>query len=284
MLALFLSLIIADAKAQDGALQAPEDPVRQIHWAMGAFFGTGWYQVDENRTMFIFRIPPRMTLRESAFDDDGKRKLGVELQFPLSFGLHQLDDLPDFLDFDNFATVSFTPGIQVEIPITKKWVLKPHLNAGWGTETNSSDSAWIYYGGIKSRYQLGNGKLDLSLLNGVYFAGYKPEYENRGEFGSLMAGLEFRQPQKKFKLGGDAVALNWHLTYNSFFDRLNLHVDDEHVASVKDQWEIGLSLGKRNKPIKILFFNFDQIGLSYKRSSNGRYRAISVNLRSPFDH
>ena len=56
-----------------------EDPARQVHWAMGAFFGTGWYQVDDNRNMYIFRIPPRQTLRESSIDEKGKRKLGIEI-------------------------------------------------------------------------------------------------------------------------------------------------------------------------------------------------------------
>ena len=44
------------------------EPIRQVHWAMGAFFGTGWYQVDDNRSVFVFRIPPRQTIRKSGFD------------------------------------------------------------------------------------------------------------------------------------------------------------------------------------------------------------------------
>ena len=110
---------------------------------MGAFFGTGWYQVDANRTVYIVRVPPSQTLRESSIDKNGKRSLGIELQYPLTFGLHQLDDLDDFLDFDNFATVSFTPGVHVDIPVTEKWHLRPYAHIGWGTETESTDSAGI---------------------------------------------------------------------------------------------------------------------------------------------
>jgi hypothetical protein len=285
LMLVFLTCTVAgNAAAQAQKLAARDDPAKQVHWAMGAFFGTGWYQVDDNRSVFVFRIPPRQTLRESSFDENGKRKLGIEIQYPLSFGLHNLDELPDFVDFDNFATITFTPGVQVEIPVNKKWYLRPYVHIGYGAEINSSDSAWIYYGGIKSRYQLSSGRFNWSLLNAVYLAGYKPEFSKRGRYGSFMTGLEFNQPLKSFKLGGDDTWLNWHFTYNYLFDRLNFHVDEDRVESIGDQWEIGLALGKGRKNIKLWFISFEHVGLSYKWSSNSEYRAISINLRSPFTY
>ena len=281
-LTMLLCVVSPQVVAQSEQVQALQDPARQVHWAMGAFFGTGWYQVDENRSMYIFRIPPRQTLQESSLDENGKRTLGIQLQYPLTFGLHDLDKLPDFVDFDNFATVSFTPGIQLEIPVTKKWYLRPYINIGWGAETNSSDSAWIYYAGVRSRYRLGNENVRWSLLNEVNFAGYKPEFENRGKFGALMTGLEFNQPLRRFQANGDDLFLNWHFTHNYFFDRLNLHLDDDRVESINDQWELGLALGRGNKRFKFWFFSFEQLGLSYKWSSNSRYKAITINLQSPF--
>ena len=68
--------------AQEQAAPYRVEPEKQVHWAMAAFFGTGWYQVAENRTMYIFRIPPRQTVRDSGWHEDGKRKLGVEIQYP----------------------------------------------------------------------------------------------------------------------------------------------------------------------------------------------------------
>jgi len=283
-LAFLMCTFSGDVLAQASQLQAREDPARQVHWAMGAFFGTGWYQVDDNRTMYIFRIPPRQTVRKASIDEKGRRKLGIEIHYPFTFGLHNLDELPDFIDFDNFATVSFTPGIQLEIPVTEKWYLRPYAHFGWGTETSSSESAWIYYGGIKSRYRLGNGKVKWALLNGLYFAGYQPEFKRRGEFASFMTGLEYAQPLKRFELGGDALWLNWHVTYNYFLDKLNFHVEEDRVESVDDQWEIGLALSKGSNKMKFWFISFEHLGLSYKWSSNKHYRAITFNLRSPFTY
>ncbi len=270
---------------QAQALASDPEPVRQVHWAMGAFFGTGWYQVDQNRSVFVFRIPPRQTLRKSGFDENGNRKLGVEIHYPVSFGLHNMDDVPDFIDFDNYGTITFTPGVQIEIPVNDKWYLRPYAHIGAGYEKETSKWAGIWYGGLKSRYLLGeSARLRWSLLNAVYYAGYKPEFEQRGRYGSVMAGLEFSQPLGNWKLGGDQVRLNWHVTYNYLFDNLNFHVGEDRVESIRDQWEFGLALSKDNIPMKIWFMSFEHVGLSYKMSSNGHYNAISVNLRSPFTY
>ena len=282
-LAILSCVLCQEVFAQAQSVQNFPDPARKVHWAMGAFFGTGWYQVDDNRSMYIFRIPPSKMVRESDLDESGNRTLGIRLQFPVTFGLTDLESLPDLVEFGNYATVSFTPGIELEIPVTKSWYLKPYINIGWGTETNSSDSAWIYYGGIRSRYRLGTIDSRWSLLNAVYFAGYRPEFDSRGEFGSVMTGLEFSQPLKNVSQSkGEDLFLNWHITYSNFFDRLNFHIDDGHVESIDDQWELGLALGRGNKGFKIWFMTFEQIGLSYQWSSNGRFKAITFNLKSPF--
>jgi len=262
-----------------------QDPVRQAHWAMGAYFGTGWYQVDKNRSVFVFRIPPRQTVRLSGFDESGERKIGVEILYPLTFGLHKMDEVPDFIDFENFGTVSFTPGVQLEIPVNNKWALRPYMHIGAGYEKDTGDWASIWYGGLKSRYLLGDtNNLRWSLLNSISYAGYKPEYKESGRYGSAMAGLEFNQPLGNLKFDGEQVRLNWHVTYSYLFDKLNFYITEDTIASVQDEWELGLALGKSNNKMKIWFMKFEHIGLSFKTSSNGHYRAVSVNLRSPFTY
>lgn len=282
ILALLLLTVSDDVLAQDNASQVSEDPARQVHWAMGDFFGTGWYRVSNNRSVYIIRVPPSQTIRNSSIDDKGMRTLGFYVQYPLSFGLQKLDDFSDITDFDNYTTFSFTPGVQFEIPLTKQWYLRPYANLGWGKELNDADSAWIYYGGLKSRYSLGGGESRWSLLNSINFAGYKPEYEKRGRYGSAMTGVEFDHPLKGIALGQDDAWLNGHLTYSYLFDKINFHVSEDRLESINDQWEIGFALGKGKKKMKLWFLSFEQVGLSFKWSSNGVYKAISLNMHSPF--
>jgi len=277
----FLILSPLALSAQEAA--PVQDAVRQVHWAMGAFFGTGWYQVDNNRSVFVFRVPPRQTIRQSGFDADGKRIIGVEIHYPLTFGLHNLDDIPDFIDYENFGTISFTPGVALEIPVNDWWALRPYAHIGAGYEKESGKWAGIWYGGLRSRYNLGDGdRLRWSLLNAIGYAGYKPEFEKSGRYGSAMAGLEFNKPLDGLQWGGEPLRLDWYVTYSYLFDKLNFYVEEGRIESIQDQWEIGLALANNKNRMKIWFMTFEHIGLSYKISSNGHYRAISVNLRSPF--
>lgn len=259
-----------------------QEPAKQVHWAVGAFFGTGWYQVDDNRKAFILQIPPRQTLREAAWSEDGERTLGIEIDYTLALGLGSIDDIPDFIEFENYATISFTPGVQVEIPMNEAWSLRPYAHLGYGWELESQEGAAIWYGGLKSRYLFGDSRYRWALLNGLFLAGYKPDYEDRGNYGAVMAGLEFSHPLGGLRLGEDPLYLNWHLTYDWFFDRLNFHVDEETVESFRDQWELGFSIGKRGRPLELWFMSFDQIGLGLRVSSNGHFGGITLNFSSPF--
>ena len=45
---------------------------------------------------------------------------------------------------------------------------------------------------------------------------------------------------------------------------------------------IGLALALRDRPIRIWFLEFERMGLSYRFSSDGRFKAITVNVRSLF--
>ena len=49
-LIIFLATVTPSALNAQAVVREP-DPARQVHWAMGAFFGTGWYQVDQNRSI-----------------------------------------------------------------------------------------------------------------------------------------------------------------------------------------------------------------------------------------
>jgi hypothetical protein len=259
------------------------DTARQVHWATAAFFGTGWYRVSDNREAFIFRVPPRQVLSEPAWSGDGERRLGVEIFYPLAFGLHRLEDVPDFIDFDNYGTVTFTPGVAVEIPLSDRWRLRPHAHFGVGYERTSKEWARIYYGGIRSQYLLAeNQNQSIALLGAVSYAGYKPDFEARGQYGSALVGFEGSLRSRKLTLAGAPARLNWHLTYSYLFDNLQFHVGPDEVVTVRDEWELGLALARDGGRLRFGFLGFEQIGLSFTTSSNGEYRGITVNLRSPF--
>ncbi len=102
-----------------GHVYAQEEPTESdtLHWAMSSFLGTGWYQIDDSLSIFVVRIPPRPTIRKSWFNSRDDRGIGIEIKYNTTLGLFAFDDLPSVIDFDNVGTFSFTPGVDLEIPV-----------------------------------------------------------------------------------------------------------------------------------------------------------------------
>ncbi len=273
-----LSLFIG--KSNTSYADPPE--YEPIHWAYSTFFGTGWYQVGDNRSIFVLRLPPRQSLRESGFSDSGERKIGIEIMYPLTLGLHSIDGIPDFIQSDNFGTVSFTPGITLEIPINEKWYLRTFAHVGWGTDLDSSDSVWIYYTGVKSRYTFVGEKFDWALLNGLYYAGYTPDKGRSDRLAMAELGVEFRQPLNNFTLAGRQVDLHYNFMYSFLGKDLHFGLPDGGFDVVEDQIEIGVAMSFRNKPYKLWFLNVRRLGIGYKFTSENQFKAITLSMRSWF--
>jgi hypothetical protein len=253
-----------------------------IHWAYSTFFGTGWYEIGDNRSIFALRIPPRQTLRKSDYISPGKREIGIEIKYPLTLGFHNLDDLPAIIHGDNFGTVSFTPGVELEIPINERWYLRPFANIGFGVDLNSSDSVWIYYTGVKSRYTFSNEKFDWALLNSLIFAGFTPDKGDSDSLAVAEIGVEFRHPLKTATLGGRPIDLHYNLMYTFHGNALHFGLPDGEFDVVKGQFKAAVAMSFRDGPKKLWFFNIHRLELGYKFTSNGNFRAFTFSTRSWF--
>ena len=270
-----LLVYIADVAAQ-------EVSARSVHWAYSSYFGSGWYRVSGDRDVFVLRMTPRWDLSDADLAEDGTRTTGVELSFPITVGLNRIDfdDIPGTTDPDNLASLSVTPGIAVTIPLSERWALRPFASVGWGTLLNESESAWTYWGGIKSRYTFQNGNLNWALINSVTYVGYSPSVGPSEHFWPLVAALEFEYPIGNKQRDDDSLFVSWHGMYTSFENDLDLVSQEGSTLPITDEWEFGLSFHKQEKPIKIWWFNFDSLGLAYRFSSSGDLKGISFVFRS----
>ena len=262
---------------------AQDAEVEPVHWAYSSFFGTGWYQVESARSVFVLRVPPRQTLRESGFSDSGERKIGVEIHYPVTLGLHNIDNLPGLIEPDNFGTASFTPGVVWEIPVNERWYLRPSAHLGWGTDLRSDESAWIYYAGVKSQYSFPRRKFDWYLHNSLYFAGYTPDKGKSDRLAVARIGVELRQPLSEETLVGSAMGhIHWTLMYSFMGNELHFDLPEGHFDPIDDQFEAGVALSFRKGPFKLWFIPIHSLGLGYKFSSNGQFKAITLTTRTWF--
>ena len=260
-----------------------------VHWAYSAFFGTGWYKIADGDTAFAMSYGPRWRLREAGSSEDGQRQLGIELRLLVSGSVHELDfeDIPGIVDAENVSALSAVPGIEVEIPINERWSLKPVAHLGWGSELGGGDSAWIYWAGLKSRYELPLERARIALINSVFYVGYTSETGSTGAITPVVTGIEWEQRAGELSLGGDPLYLRWHAAYTRYFD---FEYSDDAIqvlrrtqTNVDDEWELGVALHKADKPLELGFLRWDQIGLGFHFNSDHTVRGLTITFRALFD-
>ena len=279
-----LSLLLVTLVASQPVPAA--EAAANIHWAYSAYFGTGTYKLGDLATVAVVRPTPAWTFREAAIDDEGKRTLGWRFRLPVAIGYHAFDfrDISEIIDPGNVVTFSVIPGVEMDIPVTRRWLLRPLLYAGWGTVTDSSETAWSYWTGIKSRYSWNTGKLEWSLLNAISYVGFDPNADDREGMVPIMAGFEWAYPFTNWKMDNDPLELSWHVAYTTFQNNLDippfLNPDPDRVV---DLWQLGVALGKQGKKFEFWKFKWDRIGLAFERGGGGNLRGIKIYFSSVFD-
>lgn len=277
-----LGLITASSVLWPASALAQETEPGPVHWAYSAYFGTGWYSVSGDRDVFVARMTPRWTRSDPQLNADGSRVVGTYFKLPISVGLDdfEFDDALDAVDVDNVSYLSVNPGIDTEIPINSVWSLRPYASLGYGQVLGSSESAWTYWAGVKSRLAFRAGKLNWRLLNQIGYVGYTPNMGPSDSFTPLMIGFEFDYPLASADNADKRWLMHWYTTYTVFGDNLEFTAGS---AQISDQWEFGAALGGQNSPIQIWFLKFDRLGLGYRTSSDGDLRGITFVFRSMFD-
>jgi hypothetical protein len=262
--------------------QSPvEDP---IHWAYGAYFGTGVYRVDGGDEAYIFSMRPRWQVREAALDDDGRRTVGVALRFPVALGVYGLDaaDLATTFALNNVSTLSAVPGVEFDVPIGARWSLKPLANLGWGAELDGDASAWIYWAGVKSRFLFPRDNATWALVNALTYVGYSANSHESGNVLPLFTGFEVDRPLGMKKVADEPVVLHWHVGYTSYVNQLELVNNIEHVR-LEDEWELGLAFSTGPEPLRLWRLKWDRVGVAYRFDSGGDFSGISLYFSSLYE-
>lgn len=282
VLVLFLGLLalfftsVQSAQAQS----LPELEPEPVHWGFASIFGTGWYQLDENRSVYVLRMPVRFALKTPELGSDGWRGVGVDLHLPITLGWHRLGDLSDIFDAENYQTVSFTPGIELEIPVSNSLYLRPFIKAGYGVDFGGGDDAWLVNMGLKSRYHLPTRTSNWDLLANVYWAAY---WEHKGDdndaVAGLMVGAERHHSMDQWNLEG-----HLHMSYTHLISPLDyLDLSRQGASEALDGYfTLGFSLSPIGRAYDFPLYQPHQLGLAIEFDADGDYLALKFNTRSWF--
>jgi hypothetical protein len=254
--------------------QEPDENL--VNWYYAHEFGTGAYKVGDT-TVQIFRIPISYTLRPKS-----EGIWGVKFILPFTFGYHnfkyELDDIVDKIFEEDFATVTITPGMELEIPFFYGSTLYPYLYAGYGDETSGGTNAFIYGSGLRllNDYHWQSSKV---VLGGAFtYSGYNASDGQKRATTSMRFGVNMITPLN-LKLLEKTPTVGMHFILFFYFNELDFESEQRKSIQLSNEYEVALTLGSKN-PMSFLGMEFDRFGLAYRWSSE--LRAIRLIASFPF--
>ncbi len=261
-LILLASLAAAAALPAHGQTRAVQDRQDLINWYYSATFGTGVYTAGD-RTVAAVQLPISRVLRPV-----GEGRYGLQLKIPVTFGFYDyaFDDAFSGEFPQQVSTVSVMPGLEWEMPLSRRWTVKPYFSTGLGQELSGRESALIYDFGLKSRFLLGEDKgVEFSLVNSLTAAGYRPRGGPAQPFGVLAIGLDLVIPTNRVLFGRDAF-IGFTPIYYYFFNQIRFAEFSDADNRLREQFELAISVMSR-KPWSLKYFDVDRVGLAIRTSS-----------------
>lgn len=247
-----------------------------INWWYSATYGTGLYKIGP-AVATVLRFPVSYRFREA---EDGRS--GINLIAPVTIGMYHLN----FNDFDQIdiredvAATSVLPGIELDVPMTDAWRLRPFAQLGIGTEFGDIPrTAYMYTAGVKSLYRFPGNDWRWSLGNALFAAGYRLRDGSEAQrIGSFQIGLNLETPWHFF-VGSRSAHFNTHVIARAYYSDLAFANPTPGELVVRQEYEIAFSLSTP-KEVSILGFGVDTLGIGLRFASN--LRGINLVTEFPF--
>ncbi|MEO8165774.1 MAG: hypothetical protein ABI619_10305 [Betaproteobacteria bacterium] len=257
--------------------QATADPDRGdlINWYYSATFGTGVY-TSGDRSVSVLQVPYSRAWKN--VDDDGYG-LKFKVASTLGFYDYNVDSVFGGNVPNRISTLSVLPGIEWELPMSRRWTVRPYADAGYGEELTGGESAWIYDFGLKSRFLMAKDQgVEFALVNSLTSAGYRQRGGTLKTFGYLATGLDITVPTGR-TVFGRPLDIGFTPIYFYYFNRLSLTQFDDSQNRIREGAEFAVSFTSR-KPWSFRFFDIDRVGLSIRTS--GDVTGVSLFTSLPF--
>lgn len=266
--------------------RGPIDPPNRVgdvvvNYVYAAQFGLGGYSLG-GVDVKLFTIPFRYRHSFANPVSDRGRAWTLGVHFPLKYGRYEFDaDLPDGSSVgETQDTLAVYPGLELLVPVTERWTIKPLVALGFGRSVStSSDWVYIWGVGVRSRYEYPWRRFTLLLGNALFGAGNETFTGAHTEsFGALQTGLGVRYPLG-FHLGRFEPDVEGMVIHHFFFPDAEFDRFRDKPLEVTNQVEFGASFGVA-QPWQVWIFSDLRAGAAY-RSGDG-LTAIRVYLGFPF--
>lgn len=203
------------------------------------------------------RIPLYITLR--SWQD---RPYGLRLRLAATFAT---SDLFDILEdgFEDVRVSSFVPGIEFVIPVGRNHLLRPHLDAGVGTQSAADKVAFLGAIGLRTEFK---------IVGRHFFAGLEPGFQVSNRYGDDLESDATFSPfitvsgrrVLGFTIDGHQPDAGLFIETGYDFNALELASVRSTQDAVQTRWEVGAGFGFSQTRPKIGPFRFPRIRIGYR--------------------
>jgi hypothetical protein len=250
-------LLLASPAGAGPGLTRSEQAV--INFGFATQLGSGIYTLS-GRTLQVYRLPLGYTLPV----EDGAR-VRPRITLPLTLGFIDFkpvdvveEGLPERVD-----SVSFVPGIALDIALREDWTLEPFAEAGIARDRSSEADQRVYATGLRSRYDFGRNAVDWQLYNEwLYVVVDQDAASGSDDFTRLRMGGTGRRPFDLERSGRRPDFETYGLA-EAIIDPPAGPAGSRRQDAVAMQYEVGITLGA-TEPLRLWRIKLPRVGFGYR--------------------
>ena len=221
--------------------------------------GAGSYNVADQNWK-ILTIRPGFTVR--SFDT---HKVGIRIRLGIQLATYDLERLEDF-DASTIRLGAITPGIELLIRTGSRSLLKPFLDVGFGEQLNGDETLFLLSTGLLTEFIFPWHGFEFGLEPGAQLTFTDaPGADEDQSLISVTAKADAHH-DLPFTIATYPPEVGLYVSGAYLFDGYNLRVAPGETINIDQQYEIGFSLGFRDRP-KVWIFSVPHFGLGYRFGS-----------------
>jgi len=211
------------------------------------------------RSVQIVRFPFSYRLRELEEDP-----FGLTLRLPVSFGLYDLAAvLEDGTKIsESLSTLTVLPGVEIQVPVGERWLLKPFAEVGAGKDFSGGHVALLWGAGFGTLGRYPWQSRTVSLGSRLWYRGGK--IGGGGEIDAFLtaeAGLDVRFPTG-LQVAGRSLDVSAFGIVRRYFPVVTFVEIDGTENTLAHQLEAGFTFDVE-PPLRFLGIPLPPLGVSY---------------------
>lgn len=269
--------LVASTAVNGQPAPQPRNTTVNVNYEYAALLGFGGYSIG-GLSANVYQLPLSDTLEDLPF-----KGWALRFMLPIQLGIYNFRASDEGRKLSlNQQSLALVPGVELQIPITDRFVVKPFVQGGaghaFGLDSGNPD-AWIYLAGVRSVAQWRDNDYTFSLGNGIVYAGDDTIGPGAGNhYVSLQIAGEVRRPVG-FKIGNFAPDLGLYVAEYYYPTPLVFSRFLQSPLQVHNQNEVGFSIGSA-EPLKILWLSNPRIGAGIV--FGGGLTVYHINFGFPF--